>query len=211
MRKQRKRISLSLVVYTTQALCVFYVWKRELFQNLPSLCLPMASLLSLSLPKPNIIKASTLSSTTVDTLNDKFSRKGIKFSESNDTPFVELTVRNGSSLRLQIPDAHVTSYKPKVHWKDDGFEEVLYTLPSTAASSSSKAKGGIGLVLNDASEPAANAKAASSLLSASEWTVEHVESDAIDALQVLTKTTSYSVAALDFYFMIQNSGSKYSY
>ncbi|KAK8589362.1 hypothetical protein V6N13_088212 [Hibiscus sabdariffa] len=53
--------------------------------------------------------------------------KGIKFSESNNVPFVELTVRNGSSPRLRIPDAYVTSYKPKVYWKDDSLEEILYT------------------------------------------------------------------------------------
>uniref|UniRef100_A0A0F7GXZ7 Photosynthetic NDH subcomplex B 2 n=1 Tax=Pelargonium nanum TaxID=59882 RepID=A0A0F7GXZ7_9ROSI len=150
----------------------------------------MASLLPFSLPKLNIIKASSssppsLTATTTTTLSipesldEKFGRKGIKFLESNNTPFVEMTVRNGSSMKLQIPNAHVTSYKPKVFWKDDGFEEILYTVPAGGADSS-KSKGGIGLVINDASDSSSKA----SLLSASEWTVKASDSDAIDALQV---------------------------
>ncbi|KAF2306951.1 hypothetical protein GH714_022700 [Hevea brasiliensis] len=142
----------------------------------------MASLLSLSIPKPSIIKAtssSTATTTTLPTLEileEKFGRKGIKFSESNNIPVVELTVRNGSSLRLWIPDAHVTSYKPKVYWKDEGFEELLYTIPG---KESSKARGGVGLVINDASE----AGSKESLITSSQWTVKDVDSDAIDALQ----------------------------
>lgn len=144
----------------------------------------MASLLSLSLPKPtnNIIKATT--TTVPETLNEKFSRKGIKFTENdNKIPVVELTVRNGSSLRLQIPDAHLTSYKPKVYWKDDGFEEVLYTVGDN--NNGAKARGGIGLVLNEVSD-SKTAPKGTSVLSNCEWTVKDVDSDAIDALQVLT-------------------------
>lgn len=144
----------------------------------------MASLLSFPLPKPSIIKATSSASslTTVvipENLDEKFGRKGIKFLESNNIPMVELTVRNGSSVKLSIPDAHVTSYKPKVDWKDGGvFEEVLYTV---GADSAAKAKGGIGLVINDASESGSKG----SLISSSEWTVKDVDSDSIDALQVL--------------------------
>lgn len=145
----------------------------------------MASFLSLSLPKLNLIKASSTSATSTTTLstpealNEKFSRKGIKFLESDNIPIVELTVRNGSSLSLRIPDAHVTSYKPKVYWKDDGFEEVLYTIPADE-SGPYKAKGGIGLVLNEVLQPGAKELLPSTL----EWTVSDVDSDAIDALQV---------------------------
>ncbi|KAL5539985.1 hypothetical protein UlMin_042539 [Ulmus minor] len=148
----------------------------------------MASLLSFSLPRPNVIKATSTTATTTispstsaitETLTEKFSRKGIKFTESNDVPTVELTVRNGSSLSLAIPDAHVTSYKPKVFWKDDGFEEVLYTIPGNGGG---KTKGGIGLVINDVSDKAS--KGGTSLLASSEWSVKDVDSDAIDALQV---------------------------
>uniref|UniRef100_A0A5B7BHU2 Photosynthetic NDH subunit of subcomplex B 2, chloroplastic n=1 Tax=Davidia involucrata TaxID=16924 RepID=A0A5B7BHU2_DAVIN len=145
----------------------------------------MASLLSFSLPKPKIIKASAAATTpsvaVAETLDQKFGRKGIKFySESaGDVPSVELTVRNGSSVRVRIPDGHVTSYKPKVYWKDDGFEELLHTLPATA-------KGGIGLVINDVSEPYSKG----SLVNTSEWTVKDVDSDSIDALQVELSSTS---------------------
>ncbi|XP_059668205.1 photosynthetic NDH subunit of subcomplex B 2, chloroplastic [Cornus florida] len=139
----------------------------------------MASLLSFSLPKPSITKATATTQSIPETLEQKFGRKGIKFSESSDVPTVELTVRNGSSVRLRIPNGHVTSYKPKVYWKDDGFEEVLYTLPGSGGSST-KSKGGIGLVINDVSEP--NSKG--SLVNSSEWSVKDVDSDSIDALQV---------------------------
>lgn len=152
----------------------------------------MASLLCFSLPKPNIIKASSTTPATTTTtlpipeaLDEKFGRKGIKFSESNNVPFVELTVRNGSSLKLRIPDAHVTSYKPKVYWKDDGFQEILYTVPA-GGEDSTKAKGGIGLVINDASDKSSKG----SLLSGYEWTVKDADNDAIDALQVELSCTA---------------------
>ncbi|GAU48461.1 hypothetical protein TSUD_324110 [Trifolium subterraneum] len=147
----------------------------------------MASFLSLSLPKLNLIKASSattttttpLSTTTPESLNEKYGRKGIKFLESNSIPIVELTVRNGSSLSLRLPDAHVTSYKPKVFWKDDGCEEFLYTIPADETGLY-KAKGGIGLVFNEVLQPGAKELFPSTL----EWTVNDVDYDSIDALQV---------------------------
>lgn len=152
----------------------------------------MASFLSLSLPKLNLIKASSAANTnttttlpTAETLNEKFGRKGIKFLESDNIPIVELTVRNGSSLRLRIPDAHVTSYKPKVNWKDDGFQEVLYTIPATETGPY-KAKGGVGLVMNELLQPGAKGLLPSTL----EWTVNDVDSDSIDALQLELSCTS---------------------
>lgn len=125
-----------------------------------------AAVLSLSLPKLNVTKAS--SGNTAESLEDKFGRKGIKFSDAGT---VELTVRNGSSMKLHIPNAHVTSYKPKVYWKDDGFEEVLYTLPNS--------RGGIALVINEILDP--NPKGPPPI---DQWTVTDVDSDSIDALQV---------------------------
>ncbi|KAK9922804.1 hypothetical protein M0R45_031250 [Rubus argutus] len=122
----------------------------------------MASLLSFSLPNSKMIRASSPSTSSA---NDK----------------------NGSSLKLQIPNAHVTSYKPKVYWKDDGVEEVLYTIPGKGTDSS-KAKGGIGLVLNDVSE----AGSKGSLLSTSEWTVKDVDSDSIDAMQKYMMSRVYA-------------------
>ncbi|KAH7571716.1 hypothetical protein JRO89_XS04G0124900 [Xanthoceras sorbifolium] len=159
----------------------------------------MASLLSFSLPKTNLIKASSsLTSppplSVVENLEDRFSRKGIKFLESNNIPEVQLTVRNGSSVSLTIPDAHLTSYKPRVNWNDDGFEEVLCTVPA-AGPDSSKARGGIGLVINDASESGSKG----SIISASEWTVKDVDSDAIDALQVELSSIS---GALDISYVV---------
>lgn len=156
----------------------------------------MASLLSFTiLPKPNLTKvacsssstATTLSPPEILTLDQKFGRKGIKFSDSGD---VELTVRNGSSLKLRIPDGHITSYKPKVYWKDDGFEEILYTLPGTdigssvtsTATSATKAKGGIGLVINNVNASDPNSRP--SHVITSEWSVKDVDSDSIDAVQV---------------------------
>ncbi|KAJ7971878.1 Photosynthetic NDH subcomplex B 2 [Quillaja saponaria] len=157
----------------------------------------MASLLSLSVPRlKSIIKATSSTSTVSvpEILNEKFGRKGIKFLELESIPIVELTVRNGSSLKLRLPDAHVTSYKPKVYWKDDGFEEVLYTIPGDGTGST-KAKGGIGLVMNEVLEPGSKG----SVPYTSEWTVKDVDSDAIDALQV---ELSSSNATLDITYVV---------
>ncbi|CAN1342536.1 Photosynthetic NDH subunit of subcomplex B 2, chloroplastic [Linum perenne] len=153
----------------------------------------MASLVSFSVPKPGIVRATSLSTTTSipttsdsgSTLEEKFGRKGIKFSESNNNvPLVELTVRNGSSLKLQIPDAHITSYLPKVYWKDDGFEEILYTIPPTGDGK--KSKGGIGLVVYDH----VSSSSKPTLVTDSEWSVKGVDSDAIDAVQVELECTT---------------------
>lgn len=130
----------------------------------------MASLLSFSPLKTCTPKASASTSTSVESLDQKFGRKGIKFFESsgdNYIPAVELTVRNGSSLKLQIPNGHITSYKPKVYWKEDGFEEVLYSLAGS--------RGGIGLVINQPNDSSNEC----------EWSVKDVDSDSIDAVQVL--------------------------
>lgn len=139
----------------------------------------MASLLSFSPIKSAKASAATVTETTLD---QKFGRKGIKFSESGGT--VELTVRNGSSVKLDIPNGHVTSYKPKVYWKDDGYEEVLHTLPSSSPSSSSS-RGGIALVVDNLS-PQPNQAKTSSTTADPDWTVKDVDSDSIDALQVHT-------------------------
>lgn len=139
-----------------------------------------ASLLSLSLSKPTILipkaTASTItpSVTITEPLDQKFGRKGIKFTENIDGgQFAELCVRNGSSVKIHLNNAHVTSYKPKVNWKDDGFEEVLYT-------TSSGAKGGIGLVIDGV----LGDKKASGV-DLSKWVVKDVDSDSIDAVQVM--------------------------
>uniref|UniRef100_A0A7N0TPC6 Photosynthetic NDH subcomplex B 2 n=1 Tax=Kalanchoe fedtschenkoi TaxID=63787 RepID=A0A7N0TPC6_KALFE len=146
----------------------------------------MASVFSFNLPKPTssfIIRSSSTATaspaiSTPESLQDQFGRKGIKFTESNGIPFAELTVRNGSSLKLHIPNAHVTSYKPKLYWKDDGCEEVLYTLPPLPGSAS-ESRGGVGLTVNE--DMGSNK---STPLTTSEWVVKDVDSDAIDALQV---------------------------
>lgn len=151
---------------------------------------PMASLLPLRIPKPSSLTraaASSPPSTAAprppppEALEQQFGRKGIKFSDHGGVPAVELTVRNGSSLTLQVPDGLVTSYRPKVYWRDDPFEEVLHTVaaPPAAGGGGPAVKGGLGLVLNDVS------KADGSPWSASRWTVKDVDSDSIDAVQVL--------------------------
>ncbi|KAF9591226.1 hypothetical protein IFM89_003177, partial [Coptis chinensis] len=74
-----------------------------------------------------------------------------------------------------ISNGHVTSYKPKVYWQDDKFEEVLYTVPGELDSM----KGGIGLVLNEVSQT--NSKGTP--LCTLDWIVANVDADSIDALQ----------------------------
>ncbi|RRT40730.1 hypothetical protein B296_00057343 [Ensete ventricosum] len=146
----------------------------------------MASLLPVHLPKPNPrfpIRASSAAAataaTTTESLQERFGRKGIKFTEPGEVPSVELTVRNGSSLHLRIPDGLITSYKPKVFWKEDGFEEVLYTIGGGGPGDFPR--GGLGLVLHDLSKTAAGG----SPWGASEWIVKDADSDSFDAVQVL--------------------------
>lgn len=158
----------------------------------------MASLLSahLSNPKPllplPLIRATSYSISTnatavpaqsptssLQSLEETYGRKGIKFIESNGTPSVELSVRNGSSVNLRLSDALITSYKPKVFWKDDGCKEVLRTIQVVEDPSS--VKGGIGLILNDLSKTTNN----SSPWYPSEWVVKDTDSDSFDAVQVL--------------------------
>ncbi|ERM93548.1 hypothetical protein AMTRI_Chr03g149070 [Amborella trichopoda] len=113
------------------------------------------------------------SSPSVQILDQKFGRKGVKFSEFGGVPAVDLTVRNGSSLKLQLSDGLVTSYKPKVYWKDEAFEELLYTV----SEGNEVKKGGIGMgldVLSLDGEP----------WCPSGWEVKDVDSDSIDAVQV---------------------------
>lgn len=135
----------------------------------------MASLLSFSSLKP---KASSTASppAATDSLDLKFGRKGIKFSDSA----VELTVRNGSSLKLHIPTGHITSYKPKVYWKEDdsAFEEVLHTLPPSS-SSDAASRGGVAVVVDSLSSQ-------TSPKNSTDWIVKDVDSDSIDAVQVAT-------------------------
>ncbi|XP_073283556.1 photosynthetic NDH subunit of subcomplex B 2, chloroplastic [Primulina huaijiensis] len=160
----------------------------------------MASILSFSPPITARTRASaSVISNPVETLDSKFGRKGIKFFESNDIPSVELTVRNGSSLKLQIPNAHVASYMPKVYWKDDGFEEVLYTLPDS--------RGGIGLVIDEENSNGSL-----------DWTVKDADSDSIDAVQVelgctrgtldLTYVVSLYPLSMSTAVIVLNTGSK---
>lgn len=122
-----------------------------------------------------------LSSTPPQLLEQKFGRKGVRFAQPNGISTVELAVRNGSSLQLRLSDGLVTSYKPKVYWKDDGFEEIVYTVSDGSAAGAS-VKGGIGIVLNNLSRTNRDG----STWSASQWDVKHVESDSLDAVQVLT-------------------------
>uniref|UniRef100_A0A0F7GZ07 Photosynthetic NDH subcomplex B 2 n=1 Tax=Habenaria pantlingiana TaxID=1498489 RepID=A0A0F7GZ07_9ASPA len=172
------------------------------------------SLLSLQVPKPSPPPLLRASSTTAvqcppQSLEERFGRKGIKFSDSDVVPAVELTVRNGSSLKLRIPDGIITSYRPKVYWKDDGFEEVFHTI----GDGDSSVKGGLGLILNDVSQDG-------SPWSASEWVVKDSDSDSIDAVQVelsctngdgsldITYVVSLYPISISTAVIVQNNGTK---
>ncbi|NP_001136651.1 photosynthetic NDH subunit of subcomplex B 2, chloroplastic-like isoform X1 [Zea mays] len=110
--------------------------------------------------------------TTAQSLEESFGRKGLRFvaDPAGGAPAAELSVRNGSSLHLRLGDGLVTSYKPKVQWKDDGCREVLHTVGG---------KGGVGLVLSDQASGGQ-----SSLLDGAEWAVRDADSDSYDAVQV---------------------------
>lgn len=143
-----------------------------------------ASFLPLHLPaspRPTIARAASGVASTVPVaaqtsqLEESFGRKGLKFgTDSTGAPTAELSVRNGSSLQLRLNDGLVTSYRPKVYWKDElSYREVLHTI-----AGADTVKGGVGLVLNDASS------SSTSLLAGSEWSVTDADSDSYDAVQV---------------------------
>lgn len=122
--------------------------------------------------------APAATTTTAQSLEESFGRKGLRFvaDPAGGAPTAELSVRNGSSLQLRLGDGLVTSYRPKVYWKEDGCREVLHTVAG---------KGGVGLVLNEASSSAGGGIAAQwSLVDGAEWTVRDADSDSYDAVQV---------------------------
>ncbi|KAL6901817.1 hypothetical protein ACP4OV_004693 [Aristida adscensionis] len=150
-----------------------------------------SSLLPLHLPscarravRASAAAAAAASPPAAPALEETFGRKGLRFAADPATgaATAELSVRNGSSLQLRLGDGLVTSYRPKVYWKDDGCREVLHTVAAAAAGGEpGGVKGGVGLVLNQVSSSAA---AAESLLAGKEWTVKDADSDSYDAVQV---------------------------
>lgn len=121
--------------------------------------------------------AAVVPASTPQALEEAFGRKGLKFAaDPAGNATAELSVRNGSSLQLRLGDGLVTSYKPKVYWKEkDDCREVLYTVGDPA-----KLRGGLGLVLNQVSAKGAT----EALLTGSDWTVKDADSDSLDAVQV---------------------------
>ncbi|CAN6302221.1 unnamed protein product [Urochloa humidicola] len=144
-----------------------------------------SSILPLHLPscvrRATTVRASAAAAatTTTESLEESFGRKGLRFvaDPAGGAPTAELSVRNGSSLRLRLGDGLVTSYKPKVYWKDDRCREVLHTVAGPAG----EAKGGVGLVLNEVSS---SGGAVQSLLDGSSWVIKDADSDSYDAVQV---------------------------
>lgn len=103
-------------------------------------------------------------------------------------------MRNGSSLQLRLNDGLVTSYRPKVYWKDEfSYREVLHTV-----AGADTVKGGVGLVLNDAS----SSSLSSSLLAGSEWSVTDADSDSYDAVQVELGCGAGKGGALDVSYVV---------
>ncbi|KAK3164915.1 hypothetical protein QOZ80_1AG0026470 [Eleusine coracana subsp. coracana] len=121
--------------------------------------------------------AAVATASTPQSLEKAFGRKGLKFAaDPAGNATAELSVRNGSLLQLRLGDGLVTSYKPKVYWKEkDDCREVLYTVGDPA-----KLKGGLGLVLNQVSSEGAT----EALLAGSDWTVKDVDSDSLDTMQL---------------------------
>ncbi|RLN38731.1 photosynthetic NDH subunit of subcomplex B 2, chloroplastic [Panicum miliaceum] len=125
--------------------------------------------------------APAAATTTAQSLEESFGRKGLKFvaDPAGGPSTAVLSVRNGSSLHLRLGDGLVTSYRPKVYWKDDGCREVLHTVADPSGDPA-KAKGGVGLVLNEVS----SSGGAQSLVDGSAWAIKDVDSDSYDAVQV---------------------------
>jgi hypothetical protein len=114
-----------------------------------------------------ITVCAAAATTTAESLEESFGRKVLRF-VSGGAPTAELSMRNGNSLHLRLGDGLVTSYRPKVYRKDDGCPEVLHTVADPGGNPT-KAKGGIGLVLNEVS-------LSQSLIDGCEWTVKDTDS-----------------------------------
>lgn len=142
--------------------------------HLPS-CARRATAVRASSAAPAATATATQSS-----LEESFGRKGLRFvaDPAGGAPTAELSVRNGSSLHLRLADGLVTSYRPRVYWKDDGCREVLHTV---AAAGGGGVKGGVGLVLDEVSSSSGGAQ---SLVDGAEWAVRDADSDSFDAVQV---------------------------
>ncbi|RCV46465.1 hypothetical protein SETIT_9G534200v2 [Setaria italica] len=126
--------------------------------------------------------ATAATTATAQSLEESFGRKGLRFvadPAGGGAHTAELSVRNGSSLQLRLGDGLVTSYRPKVYWKDDGCREVLHTVAEPGGDPA-KVKGGVGLVLNEVS----SSGGAQSLIDGSGWAIKDADSDSYDAVQV---------------------------
>ncbi|KAL9379334.1 hypothetical protein Peur_027816 [Populus x canadensis] len=113
-----------------------------------------------------------------------------------------ITARNGSSVRDQIPNAHVTSSRPQVYWKDDGsffiqflvMKRILVKLKEALVWSS----------VSDSSEGGSKG----SLVSSSEWTVKDVELSCSSGPLDITYVVSLYPLNMATAVIVKNNGRK---
>lgn len=116
---------------------------------------------------------------SVEDLERQFGQPGLKFVEAAGYRIVEMRLKEGSSARIELQSALVTSYKSRM-WHG-GVEELLHAVvvPGADASHRPRLVGGVALrVWESEGERDANLAATES------WDVEYVRSDPANFVQV---------------------------
>ncbi|KAG6546432.1 hypothetical protein Mapa_011980 [Marchantia paleacea] len=133
------------------------------------------------------VKATTSSdSMTAEKLQDKFGRQGVRFVDVAGTPATELKLRNGSSARMLISRAQITSYKANM-WHGTQ-EELLHSVRSDSGNSTSTSiRGGIVLSFTQLKDPLSSILPSSS----SPWRVEAVDCQPSEYAQMTLTNFSY--------------------
>ncbi|BBN14485.1 hypothetical protein MPTK1_6g12140 [Marchantia polymorpha subsp. ruderalis] len=133
------------------------------------------------------VKATTSSDPlTAEKLQEKFGRQGVRFVDVAGTPATELKLRNGSSARMLISGAQITSYKANM-WHG-AQEELLHSVRSDSGNSTSTSiRGGIVLSFSQLKDPLSSILPSSS----SPWRVEAVECQPSEYAQMTLTNYSY--------------------
>ena len=116
---------------------------------------------------------------TVEDLEQKFGQAGVKFVEAAGYRIVEMRVNEGSSARIVLQNAVVSSYKSRM-WHG-GLEELLYTVvvPGEDESQRPTTVGGVALRVWEV-----EAGSESNLAATDCWDVENVSSNPAQYVQV---------------------------
>lgn len=87
---------------------------------------------------------------SVDYLEEEFSGHGVKFEEVGGSCVAKMTMENGTTASLMLPNALITSYKPQM-WHGSTME-LLHTIVSEGDDGSPAVQGGVSLAFSCSSD-----------------------------------------------------------